>query len=247
MKLQNIRIVLVEPSHPGNIGAAARAMKNMGIKHLYLIDPKRFPDNEAIYRASGADDIVENAVVVTKLADAIADCEVVFGTSTRDRVMPQPLINVKDAAYKIIDEFENAKIAILFGPEKFGLSNEDLMHCHYHVRIPTVDGFSSLNLAAAVQVVAYELYITWIEAQKLTYKAQSKKNRGRMATIAEMEGLYQHIEKAMTEINFLDPAKPRKLMQRIRRLINRSHIDRDDLDLLRGMMTAVQKKAKNLL
>lgn len=236
--LENIRIILVEPSHPGNIGAVARALKNMGLGELFLVKPKKFPDAEAYYRASGADEILARATVTATLTEALTGCSVVFGTSARSREMPQPLLNAREAASKIMTEFAAAKTAIVFGPERTGLENEDLMKCHYHVQIPTVDNFSSLNLAMAVQVVAYELFMANLINKNITAIAQQSPN---LATADQLEGLFQHIEQAMIHLEFLDPNKPRKLMQRIRRIIHRAHIDRDDLDLLRGIMAAIQK------
>jgi len=235
----NVRIVLVNTLHPGNIGAAARAMKNMGFKQLYLVNPKRFPDKEAIYRASNADDVVENAMVVSSLQEALLGAHVVFGTSARDRVMPQKLFDVRKASIKIVNDFENQEIAIVFGSERTGLTNEEYALCQYHIRIPTVDDYSSLNLAAAVQVVVYELRMQSLLRQEIVYKPDSKKNRGRLATFDELEGLYGHMEQSLLELGFLDPNNPRNMMPRLRRIFGRSELDCDDVDLLRGLMRAI--------
>jgi len=234
--LSNIRIVLVQPSHPGNIGSAARAMKNMGLEHLFLVNPKQFPHQEAYYRSSKADDILDRAQVVQTLDEALIDCGLVLGTSARTREMPQPLLSVRDAANKVMTEFKNINTAVVFGPERTGLENADLQKCQYHIQIPTVEDFSSLNLAMAVQVIAYELFVANLENQSMESSVDEIKN---LATAEQLDGLFQHIEKAMLHSEFLNPKNPRRLMPRIRQIIHRAHIDRDDLDLLRGMMSSI--------
>lgn len=234
---KKIRFVLVNTSHPGNIGSTARAMKTMGLESLYLVNPSQFPHENAIALASGATDILDNAQVVQSLEEALQDCNLVFGTSTRMRKMPQEMMTPKEAAQKIAKETSTTNIAFVFGSEKFGLNNEELIQCHYHVRIPTTDNFSSLNLAAAVQVIAYELYINLLNNRKEPLLHQ----RGNFATVDELEGLYRHIEEAMIALNFLNPKHPRQLMTRMRQIINRSRIDKDELNLLRGIMDAILK------
>lgn len=239
--LQNqIRIVLVEPSHPGNIGGVARAMKNMGLSELYLVNPKRFPHPEAEARATNAPDILEHARVVSDLDHAIAGCHVVMGTSARMRELPQSMFTVRQAAEFVVREPESTQVAILFGNEKYGLTNEDLRKCQYHIRIPTTEEFSSLNLAAAVQVVVYELFVASLDDQ-----GQSKVHqRTESVTVEQIERLYQHIRDTMIEIEFLDPEKPRHFMPRLRQIIDRSRIDENELNLLHGMMTAMQQYIK---
>jgi len=237
---KNIRIVLVNPSHPGNIGAAARAMKTMGVERLYLVNPERFPDIEAYYRASRADDVVNNAVVTSSLEEALKGSALVLGTSARDREMPQPMLNPRQAAEKVISEYGgDVEIAMVFGCEKYGLSNEDLLRCHYHIKIPSVDNYSSLNLAAAVQVITYELRMA--QLSQLVAPQDVKKNNKQLSTVDELEGLYKHIEEAMIAVGFFDPQKPRRMMSRIRQIFNRAQLDKDDVDLLRGMMKSTAR------
>lgn len=230
----NIRIVLVNPSHPGNIGAAARAMKNMGLHCLYLVQPEKFPHPEAIYRASRADDIVQNAKVVATLDDALVGCTYVFGTSAREREMSAPVINVREMATMITQHA--GEVAIVFGREKHGLYNEELQRCQYQVKIPTVDDYSSLNLGAAVQVIAYELYVT---LQGNVCKKDSPKVD--LATADEMEGLYQHLKKVAIETGFLNPEKPKTMMPRFRQIFNRACLDKEDVNLIRGMLAKIDK------
>ena len=238
-----VRVVLVNPSHPGNVGAVARALKTMGLRKLYLVDPQSFPHHEADARASGAVDVLRDVVVTSTLNEAIADCELVLGCSARDRAIQQPTLNVRKAAKKIIHEVaEGLRVALLFGRERIGLENKELMLCHYQIRIPTDSSYRSLNLAAAVQILAYELHMAVAKEDLIMIANKSKADR--LATTGELEGLYNHIEEVMIKLGFLDPNNPRGMMSRLRNLINRSRIDRDDLDLLRGMMKAVQRKIK---
>jgi TrmH family RNA methyltransferase len=239
----NIRIILVNPSHPGNIGAAARAMKNMGLQHLYLVAPQKFPHPEAIYRASRADDIVQNAVVTKTLDEALQGCTYVFGTSTREREMSAPLIDVRAMSKMIMQQCQQqAKIAILFGREKYGLYNDELRRCQFQVKIPTVKDYSSLNLAAAVQVVAYELYVDLLNKDELSPVIADKKSVAK-ATAGELEGLYRHLETAMIKIGFLHPEKPRMMMPRFRQIFNRADLSKDDVDLLRGMLRKIYNES----
>ncbi|MGD9152239.1 MAG: RNA methyltransferase [Gammaproteobacteria bacterium] len=232
--MKNIRIVLVNPSHPGNIGAAARAMKNMGLHCLYLVQPEKFPHPEAIYRASRADDIVQNAKVVATLDDALIGCAHVYGTSARKREMSAPVIDVREMAEMIAEK--PVETAIVFGREKHGLYNEELQRCQYQVKIPTVDDYSSLNLGAAVQVVAYELYVAMQgDAPEIT------RSTVELATADEMEGLYQHLEKVAVATGFLNPEKPKTMMPRFRQIFNRAHLDKEDVNLIRGMLVKIDK------
>lgn len=233
--LKNIRFVLVNPSHPGNIGSVARIMKNMALEKLFLVNPLQFPHVNATAMASGATDVLENAIITQSLDEAIKNCTLVIGTSARMRKLPQLMVTPQKAAEIIKQESSRKNIAILFGNEKFGLNNEDLGKCHYHVRIPTVKNFSSLNLAAAAQIIAYELYIHTLSDQGKSL-LHVRKN---FATAEELEGLYEHIKKTMILIGFLNPDHPRRLMPRMRQIINRSRIDKNELNLLRGIMTAI--------
>lgn len=229
------RIVLVGTTHPGNIGAVARAMKNMGLADLALVDPRYFPDKEATARASGAEDLLENATVVDTLAEAIADCVYVAGASARSRAINWPCLDARDCAARLLDQGRKGPVAAVFGPEKSGLSNSDLDHCDTLLTIPTNPDFSSLNLAMAVQVVTYELRLA--QAVKLPeYEADAP-----VATSREMENFYEHLERVLTALQFLDPHNPRHLMRRLRRLFIRARPDQNEVNILRGILSATER------
>ena len=232
-----IRIVLVGTTHPGNIGACARAMKNMGISDLALVQPKFFPHEEATARASGAEDILENASVVASLEEAIADCVYVTGVSARSRSINWPSLDAREGAARLIEERQQGPVAAVFGPEKSGLRNADLDHCHTLLTIPANPEFSSLNLAMAVQVLTYELRVATQKEELPEYEADAP-----AATSAELEHFYAHLERVLAEIGFLDPDNPRHLMRRLRRLFVRAGLDQNELNILRGVLTAVEKQ-----
>lgn len=232
----SIRIVLVGTTHPGNIGAAARAMKNMGLSDLALVNPRFFPHDEASARASGATDILDNALVVKSLADALADCVYVAGASARSRTISWPSMGPRDCAERMIMESKNGKVAAVFGPEKTGLHNDDLDLCHTLLTIPTDPGFSSLNLAMAVQVLAYELRVASIADAGPVFESEAPP-----ATSEEMEHFYKHLEQVVADIGFLDPANPRHLMRRLRRLFIRARPDKNEVNILRGILTAIDQ------
>jgi tRNA (cytidine32/uridine32-2'-O)-methyltransferase len=238
--LEKIRIVLVNTSHPGNIGSVARAMKTMGLAELYLVDPLKFPDPKAVELASNAGEVLENAVVVDTLDEALQDCRLVIGTSTRSRTIPWPMLTPREFAAKARAESANTKIAVLFGREQSGLTNEELHRCHFHIQIPSNPEYSSLNLAAAVQVIAYELYVastaTDVVAEPWDYE---------WATAEQMESFYAHLAIVLLEIKFLNPAAPRQLLPRLRRLFNRARVDVMEMNILRGVLAAVQKYIKD--
>ena len=236
----NIRIVLVGTTHPGNIGAAARAMKNMGLSDLALVRPRYFPDKEATARASGAEDLLDGATVVETLAEAIADCVYVAGASARSRAINWPCLDARDAAARLHEESVNGPVAAVFGPEKSGLSNADLDHCDTLLTIPTDPDFSSLNLAMAVQVVSYELRAA-LTARQVQSEAPEYEADAPLATSAELEHFYRHLERVLTDIRFLDPDNPRHLMRRLRRLFIRARPDKNELNILRGVLTAVDR------
>ncbi|MCF5412202.1 tRNA (cytosine(32)/uridine(32)-2'-O)-methyltransferase TrmJ [Pseudomonas syringae] len=244
--LQNIRVVLVGTTHPGNIGGAARAMKKMGVLRLVLVDPRIFPSPDADARASGATDILEGAQVVATLEEALVGCRLVLGTSARDRSLPWPMLDPRASGEKVIEQAgEGAEVALVFGREHAGLTNEELQRCHFHVHIPSDPVFSSLNLAAAVQVLSYEVRVAWLAAaeQGEASKPASAHN-AELATMDEMEGFYTHLEATLVAIGFLDPEKPRHLMARLRRLYGRSEVERSELSILRGVLTETQKAAR---
>lgn len=237
--LTNIRIVLVETSHPGNIGAAARAMKNMGLGRLVLVNPRHFPDAEATARASGADDVLAAARVCSSLEEAVADCSVVFGASARLRTIPWPQVDARTCAGRVASLAGREEIALVFGREKSGLTNEELQCCNYLVHIPSNGEYSSLNLAAAVQVLAYELRMAHGGAE-----TGESPNGEPLALAGEVEQFYAHLEQAMVELEFLDPDNPRQLMRRLRRLFNRAALEKTEVNILRGVLSAAQKKAR---
>lgn len=250
--LHNIRVVLVNTSHPGNIGGVARAMKNMGLTRLVLVEPRVFPHHEADARASGANDILEKAQVVATLEDALVGCNLVLGTSARDRRIPWPLLDPRECGTKVVGEAAGgAEIALVFGREDSGLTNEELQRCHYHVHIPSDPEFSSLNLGAAVQVLSYEVRMAWLAAQGQPSKVEKDEvastKSGELATMDELERFYEHLEQTLVAIEFLDPEKPRHLMARLRRLYGRSSVSRAEMNILRGILTETQKAARGEL
>jgi len=232
------RIVLINTSHPGNIGATARAMKNMGLKELYLVQPGQFPAAEATARASGADDLLATAVCVEELDAAVSDAGLVIGASARRRSLPVPILDPRECAALIGRQAEDTRTAILFGRERTGLSNEELDRCHYLVQIPTNPDYPSLNLAAAVQVISYELRM--VAAQAVSQPA----GRHRLATAGDMDRFYRHLEETLVAIDFLDPDNPRQLMRRLRRLFGRIQPDENEVNILRGILTAVQRSGQ---
>lgn len=243
----NIRIVLVNTSHPGNIGGVARAMKNMNFDQLHLVEPRKFPHPEADARASGATDILENACVHTTLEEAIADCHIVVGTSARGRHIPWPVVDPRELSGVLGSVTTEKRVAIVFGREDRGLTNEELHLCHHHVHIPSNPDFSSLNLAAAVQVITYELRMASL------YAEQAQKDKPQwgadwdidLASSEELERLFTHMEETLVDIDFLDPENPRQLMPRLRRLYLRALMDKVEVNVLRGILTATQKLKKD--
>jgi len=247
--LQNIRVVLVNTSHPGNIGGAARAMKNMGMSRLVLVDPIDFPSEEANARASGATDILESAQVVATLEEALVGCKLVVGTSARDRRIPWPMLDPRECGTAACEQAAlGGEVALVFGREYAGLTNEELQRCHYHVHIPSDPDFSSLNLAAAVQVLCYEVRMAWLAAQNLPTKMVKQEAaaelNAQLATADELESFFVHLQETLVEIGFLDPLKPRHLMSRLRRLYSRSGISKLEMNILRGVLTETVKAAR---
>ncbi|MCS5566230.1 MAG: RNA methyltransferase [Methylococcales bacterium] len=235
----NIRIVLVGTTHPGNIGGVARAMKNMGLARLYLVKPKIFPCADATLRAAGADDILCRAVLCDSVKEAIAECSVVVGTSARSRSISWPVIAPRECAGMIAAKPDNTEVAIVFGREHSGLTNAELDLCGYWLTIPCNPDFSSLNLAAAVQVVGYELLVA------LTDRSDwQPTDITPLASSAQIESFYEHLNEVMAAVGFIHPDKSRSVMRRIRRLFNRAHLEIQELDLLRGILSAIQKVGK---
>ena len=231
----HIRIVLVETSHPGNIGAAARAMKVMGLSRLVLVNPKVFPSAEATARASGADDVLHRARVVADLDAALEGCALVIGTSARLRTLRWPQLDPRQAGERAWTEAQNREVALVFGRERSGLSNPELERCHYLLHIPSNPEYRSLNVASAVQLAAYEVRMASLAGTLEPEEA------GERATVDEVNGFLGHLEGVLQTIGFLDPNNPRWLMRRMRRLFGRTHLYRDEVHLLRGMLSSVLK------
>jgi tRNA/rRNA methyltransferase len=231
--LHRARIVLCRPSHPGNIGAAARAMKTMGLSDLRLVAPEKFPAPEARWMATNAIDVLDQSKVCAALTEAISDCVAAFALSARPREWSTPVLDVRAAAARAVEL--NGKVAFVFGNEQAGLTNEEMLACQYLVHIPANPGFTSLNLAQAVQVVAYEMF--------MTSKPEIAEFRGeKPATIQDLEGLYGHLEQAAISSEFFDPATGSKLPTRLRRLFSRvPNLEREEVNILRGLLNALQK------
>lgn len=245
MAYKNIRIVLVNTTHPGNIGAVARAMKNMCLDEMVLVDPiAEFPSGKTWARAAGAVDVLDKIRIVKTLDEAIADCHWVVGASARLRAIPWPLLDARECAQRSVQESQKNKVALVFGRESSGLTNEELEKCHHLVHIPANTEYSSLNIAAAVQVLAYEVHVAHLQQEG---KSEIKQDNDYPRINAqELEGLYEHFEQALQALEFYDPENPRQLMRRLRRLFNRVELDRMELNILRGILSAAEAAKKSV-
>lgn len=232
--LQNIRIVLVETSHSGNIGSAARAMKTMGLSNLYLVSPKSV-DKQSIALAAVADDVVRNAHIVDTFEQAIEDCSLVIGTSARLRHLQSTLIEPRECAEKA--STHQGQVAIVFGRERVGLTNEELLKCHYHLNIPANPEYSSLNLAMAVQLVSYEMRMAFLTKNKTESTLSTIEDI--YPTAQEMEYFFAHTEQVYQSLGFI---QNQGVIQKLRRLYNRSSLEKNELNILRGMLSAVEKR-----
>ena len=239
MNSQNIQVVLVNPSHPGNIGAVARAMKNMGLHHLVLVAPRKFPDPEAQWRAASAVDIIDNARVVETLDEAIGDSQFIVGTSARERRISWPVQDARLTAARIVERSVQEKVSILFGREDSGLNNEELRRCNLHCHIPTHPDYESLNLSMAVQIVCYEIRMAELEGTLPSNEDSHWENP--FATSKDMEYFYQHLEETLVELEFLNPAAPKQLMTRLRRLYSRVRLDDMEVQILRGILKETRR------
>lgn len=237
--LNNIKIVLVETSHSGNIGAVARAMKTMSMSRLCLVSPKTFPSAEATARAAGSDDVLSRAQICANLQEAIADCQVVFGASARSRTITWPEITPRQCAEKIATEPAQT-IAIVFGRENSGLKNYELDCCHYLLRIPCNSDYSSLNIAAAVQVVCYELFVA-AALPTNPKKIVGDKYDSPLASASQMQLFYEHLHQTLIDIDFTRPERSKSIMRRLRRIYNRTQLDSKELDILRGILRLSQQ------
>jgi len=240
--LTRVRIVLNQPTHPGNIGAVARAMKTMCLEQLYLVAPRRFPAPEAIALAAGAEDVLDRVHVCQTLEEAVHDCRLIIGTSARSRRIGWPTLEPSAGARQILAAAAENSVALVFGQERTGLINKELDRCHAVIAIPANQAYSSINLAGSVQIMAYELMRAGTEAMP---SADETLESARPATHGEMEHFYRHFEQVLVETGFLDPANPRFLMRRLRRLFNRAAPDQNEINILRGILTSVQHKRGN--
>jgi tRNA/rRNA methyltransferase len=232
VSVSRVRIVLCRPSHPGNIGAAARAMKAMGLADLRLVAPERYPAPEARWLATNAADVLDHAQVQGTLAEAIADCTAAYALSARPREWSTQVLELRAAAASALGQ--GGKVAFVFGNESAGLTNDEMLACQYLVHIPANPEFSSLNLAQAVQLVAYELFMA---TSPHSFQMRTEK----LATVGDLEGLYAHLERAAVESNFFDPASGSKLRTRWRRLFSRVALEREEVNILRGLLNALQE------
>ena len=237
--LSSVKVVLVGTTHPGNIGATARAMKNMGILNLALVTPKEFPSDVATYRSKAAKDVLEMANVFDDLESAVSDCELVIGTSARSRTVPWPVLTPKKAAEEVSNASLNNNVAIVFGREDRGLTNDELGLCNLHVHIPTDSEYSSLNLAQAVQILVYEIRVAAVDNEE-----QQDYWDVELANNEQTERLINHMDELMQEVEFYDVDNPRKLLLRVRRFFKRSKIDVMEANIFRGLFATIQKKLK---
>lgn len=245
--LENVHIVMVNTTHSGNIGAAARAMKNMGLSKLVLVDPIAKIDEEALQRSSGALEILDNAKIVSTLAEGIADCGLVVGTSARSRHVPWPLQSPRQCAAKAREVIPAGnQVAIVFGRESRGLTNEELHQCNAHVHIPTNPDFSSLNIAAAIQVLCYEMRLALHEQDQEPVDADKWGIEWDypLATHEQIQGLLGHYEKVLLEIGYTSPNTGKQLMAKIARIYQRTGLDQSEVNILRGILKATEKLAQ---
>ncbi|MBR7888579.1 tRNA (cytosine(32)/uridine(32)-2'-O)-methyltransferase TrmJ [Marinomonas sp. A79] len=239
--LSNIRIVLINTFHPGNVGAIARAMKNMGLTNLYLVDPNDYPSDEATSRAAGAVDLLENATIVPTLEEAISDCSLVIGTSARHRTFQLPIMNARECAESVIPEAVHHNVAIVFGRETTGLLNEEIAQCHRQVYIDANDEYPVLNISQAVQIVAYEI---WMANQHKDFPAKNSSQQDSLEYPhkKDMDLFYRHLEDTLYGINFIVRNHPGKVLDKLQRFFNRSRPEKQELGILRGVLAAVQRE-----
>ncbi|AJJ61480.1 tRNA (cytosine(32)/uridine(32)-2'-O)-methyltransferase TrmJ [Yersinia aldovae] len=241
--LHNIRIVLVETSHTGNMGSTARAMKTMGLTNLYLVNPLVKPDSQAIALSAGASDVIGNATIVDTLDEALAGCSLVIGTSARSRTLPWPMLEPRECGVRSAQEAEHAPVALVFGRERVGLTNDELQKCHYHVAIPANPEYSSLNLAMAVQIIAYEVRVAFLERQQAVVPV-IEKEEAPYPLVDDLERFYLHLEQVLSHTGFIRQAHPGQIMSKLRRLFTRARPEVQELNILRGMLTSIEKQDK---
>ncbi len=242
--LENIRIVLVNTSDCRNIGSAARAMKTMGLSQLILVDPLEMPNGQAQALSAGASDVLSKAKVVKTLHEAVSDCGLVVGTSARSRTLPWPMLTPRECGGKLVTEVANFPVALVFGRESSGLTNDELQLCHFHVQIPANPEYSSLNLAMAVQTLSYEIRMNFIDFQQQEETKKITEDSEQYPVVEETERLYQHFEQVLKTIGFITPNHPGLVMTKLRRLLNRARPDLKEVKMLRGILSSVEKIAK---
>lgn len=244
--LDNIKIVLIETSHTGNIGSTARAMKTMGLSRLCLVNPIIKPDSQAISLAAGAHDIIKNAQIISSMEAAIADCELVIGTSARSRSLQWPHLASKESGNKIITEAnKNHQVALVFGRERVGLTNDELQKCHYHVSIPANPEYSSLNLAMSVQILCYEIRMAMLSIQdnlSIQENTTREQNMIDYPKEGDIERFYDHLEQTLLQTGFIHASHPGQIMGRLRRLFTRARLEQQELNILRGILTSIDKQ-----
>ena len=244
MTVDNIKVVLVHTTHPGNIGGVARAMKNMGLSRLILVEPREYPAAEARWRAASAADVLDGAEVVSSVEEAVAGAQFIVGTSARERRIPWPLQDARRCGERIHEHAgRGEKIAILFGREDRGLLNNELELCNLHCHIPSHEAYPSLNLAMAVQILSYEIRMAGLSG--IQSLAEDDDWDTPFARAEDMARFYEHLEQTLVDIQFLDPKAPRQLMRRLKRLYNRVRLDEMELNILRGILSETQKRLSN--
>jgi tRNA/rRNA methyltransferase len=236
--LGQVRVVLCGTSHPGNIGASARAMKTMGLESLYLVNPMRFPNADAMAMASGAADVLQNAVVCGSLDEALAGTVFAVACTARNRDLSHALLTARETGARLLGEATRGPVALVFGPEKTGLTAREVSRCTALGMIPTSPDYTSLNLAAAVQIFAYELH------QAAAGVATFPQETYEAASYEEVEFFFHHLEQTLYDTEFLDPKQPKRLMQRLRRLFQRARLEKEEVNILRGILSAAQKSSK---
>lgn len=238
MMLERVKVVLVGTTHSGNIGSAARAMKVMGLSQMVLVDPQCQVDAQAIALAAGASEIALNAQIYPTLEAAVADCGLVVGTSARSRTLEWPMLDPRECGEKLISEANQHSVAMVFGRERTGLTNEELQLCHYHVCVPANSEYSSLNLAMAVQLLSYEVRMAYLALQQ---SSQSSTLQEEYPRHQELERFYAHLEQVIMQTEFISAQQPGQVMNKLRRMFTRARPEAQEINILRGILTSVQK------
>ncbi|MCW8929014.1 MAG: RNA methyltransferase [Gammaproteobacteria bacterium] len=244
----NIRIVMINTSHPGNIGAAARVMKNMGLTRLYLVNPKQFPNYEATAMASGADDLLSQAKVCTSFEEALEGCHLVLGTTARERKIQHEFIGAREAGELSVDESASHEVALVFGRERTGLTNDEIGLCHKLINIPTNPDYSSLNVASAVQIVTYEVMMAFqaltIDDHQKVQSSEVEAEVEKFASSENMERFYEHLQETLIDIDFLRVKQSPQLMPKLRHIYNRVRLKQEEVNILRGILNKTQRLKK---